>query len=221
MPLFYYTKGMRKTAIILAGGRGQRVQARDKCLIPLGSKPLIQHVVENLADVADEFVVAARDEQQGAAIKERIPSRITLVYDSVEDFGPLAGFLAGLARASSPFALVIGCDMPFVDPRVVELLFAVATQRDYDAVVPQWGNGMLEPLHAVYKREPTLAAVRDAIRRGDEKLANVLAQLRHVHFLPIAKLKEITPDLRTFRNINTYAELASCAALLAERCSDH
>jgi molybdopterin-guanine dinucleotide biosynthesis protein A len=212
---------MRKTAIILAGGRGQRVQACDKCLLPLGSKPLILHVVEKLETVADELIIAARDEQQGAAIKEWVPNTIALVYDSVEGFGPLAGFLAGLARAAAPFALVIGCDMPFVDPKVVEQLFAVALQWDYDAVVPQWENGMLEPLHAVYKCEPTLAAVRDAIRRGDEKLANVLARLRDVHFLPIAELKEIAPDLRTFRNINTYAELATCAALLAQRRSDH
>jgi molybdopterin-guanine dinucleotide biosynthesis protein A len=212
---------MQRTVIILAGGKGQRVQARDKCLIPLGSKPLIQHVVENLAGVADELIVAARDEQQGAAIKERIPNTIALVYDSVEGFGPLAGFLAGLARAAAPYALIIGCDMPFVDPQVVELLFAVAAHGEYDAVVPQWKNGMLEPLHAVYKREPTLAAVRDAISRGDEKLANVLARLRHVHFLPIPELREITPDLRTFRNINTHAELATCAALLTERHSDH
>jgi molybdopterin-guanine dinucleotide biosynthesis protein A len=212
---------MRKTAIILAGGRGQRVQTRDKCLIPLGSKPLILHVVEKLASVTDELIVAARDEQQGAAISQQLPERITLVYDSVEGFGPIAGFLAGLAHAATPYALVIGCDMPFVEPRVVALLFAVAAQRDCDAVVPQWENGMLEPLHAVYKREPTLAAVRDAIHCGDEKLAHVLARLRHVHFLPIAELREISPDLRTFQNINTYAELATCTALLTQGRSGH
>lgn len=212
---------MRKTAIILAGGRGQRVAARDKCLLPLGPKPLILHVVEKLATVADELIVAARDEQQGAAIRARVPQKITLVYDPVEGFGPLAGFLAGLDRAAAPYALVIGCDMPFVESRVVELLFAVAAHGEYDAVVPQWENGMLEPLHAVYRREPALAAVREAIRCGDEKLANVLARLRHVHFLPIAQVQAITPDLRTFRNINTYEELASCTALLTESPSEH
>ena len=204
---------MQKTVLILAGGKGQRFQSRDKCFIMLDGKPLIQRAVDNLSSVADETIVAARDEQQGARISTTIPDRIVLVFDSLKGFGPLAGILSGLDRASSSYSLIVGCDMPFVNKAVVGFLFAVAERGNYDAVVPRWENGMVEPLHAVYKSEAMLAAVRDAIERGDKKMFNVLSQLKNVKFISVNEIREITPELRTFRNINTPEELEKFATL--------
>ena len=65
---------------------------------------------------------------------------------------------------------------------------------------------MLEPLHAVYRREPTLSAIKNVIVEGDRRLSNVVAQL-DVYLLPVDKIRRIDPDLKTFTNINTPAEL--------------
>lgn len=198
---------MRKTIIILAGGKGERFQSRDKCFIMLNEKLLIQHAIDNLSRVADELIVAARDEQQGEQILNTLACKIVLVFDYFKGFGPLAGILSGLERASSSYSLILGCDMPFVNEDVVDYLFEVAERGKYDAVVPQWENGMVEPLHAVYKREPMLAAVLRAIERKEKKMFNVLSQLKNVKFLAVNELREIDPELTTFRNINTPEEL--------------
>ena len=205
---------MQRTVLILAGGKGRRFNSRDKCFIVLNHKTLIQHVIDNLADMADEIIVAARDEQQGRQIRQQISNNVGLVFDSISGFGPLAGVLSGLERASAPYSLVIGCDMPFVNRRVVDLLFTDAERGNYSAVVPTWENGMVEPLHAVYKKEPTLAAVRNSIKNGNERMFNVLLQLKNVHYLPVAQIKSLAPELMTFRNINTPEELRNCASLL-------
>jgi molybdopterin-guanine dinucleotide biosynthesis protein A len=214
---------MQKTVLILAGGKSQRFQSKplqglrgrgaephNKCLITLKNKPLIQHVIDNLSGVADEIIVAARDEQQGEQIRDKIPAKILLVFDSLRGFGPLAGALSGLERASFPYSLVIGCDMPFINEYVVEFLFEVAERGNYDAVVPRWENGMVEPLHAVYKKEPTLTAIKDAIKQGDNRIFTILSHLKNVNFLPVNKIREIDSDLKTFRNINTPEELEKC-----------
>ena len=201
---------MKKTVLILAGGKSQRFQSLDKCLITLNNKPLILHVIDNLSGVADEIIVAARDEQQGKQIRDKIPDKILLVFDSLKGFGPLAGVISGLERASFPYSLVIGCDMPFVNEYVVEFLFEVAERGNYDAVVPRWENGMLEPLHAVYKKEPTLTAIKDAIKQSDKRIFTSLSQLKNVNFVPVNKIREIDSDLKTFRNINTPEELEKC-----------
>ena len=214
---------MQKTVLILAGGRSQRFQSKplqglrgrgaephNKCLITLKNKPLILHVIDNLSGVADEIIVAARDEQQGEQIRDKIPDKILLVFDSLRGFGPLAGVISGLEKASFPYSLVIGCDMPFVNEYVVEFLFEVAERGNYDAVVPRWENGMLEPLHAVYKKEPTLTAIKDAIKQGEKRIFTSLSQLKNVNFVPVNKIREIDSDLKTFRNINTPAELEKC-----------
>ncbi len=205
---------MQRTALILAGGKGQRFNSRDKCFIVLDRKPLLQHVLDNLADTVDEIIVAARDERQGRRIRQQIPNSVILVFDSIRGFGPLAGVLSGLERASASYSLVIGCDMPFVNGRVVELLFTEAERGNYSAVVPIWENGMVEPLHAVYKNGPTLAVVRNAIKQGDERMFNVLLQLKNVHYLPVARIQALAPELTTFRNINTPEELQKCASVL-------
>ncbi|HUV80681.1 MAG TPA: molybdenum cofactor guanylyltransferase [Candidatus Bathyarchaeia archaeon] len=198
---------MQKTVIILAGGKGQRFQASDKCFITLNNKPLIQHAIDSLSSVADEIIVAARDEQQGEQIRDAIPNNTVLVFDTLKDFGPLAGVLSGLERASSSYSLVIGCDMPFVNRYVVEFLFEVAERGNYDAVVPRWESGMVEQLHAVYKREPMLAAIRDSIKKGDAKIFNVLSRLKNVNYIPMNTIRGIDTELITFRNINTPEEL--------------
>ena len=197
----------QKTALILAGGKSQRFQSRDKCFITLNHKPLIQHAIDNVSSVADEIIVAARDTQQGERIRNIIPNRVFLAFDSLKGFGPLAGVLAGLERASSLYLLVVGCDMPFINRSVVELLFEVAEQGNYDAVVPRWENGMVEPLHAVYKKEAMLKAVRDTIEKGDGKMFNVLSQLDKVHFVAMERIKKLDLELKTFRNINTLDDL--------------
>jgi len=195
--------------VILAGGKSQRFQSYsyDKCLSSLNGLPLLQHTVDRAAEVAaDEVIVAARDRKQGEAIRNRTTGDFSIVFDYLKDFGPFSGILAALERTSCYQCLIIGCDMPFINPEVVEFLFDIIASSGYDAVVPRWENGMLEPLHAVYRRESTLSAIKNAVVEGDRRLSNLLAQL-DVYLLPVAKIREIDPGLETFTNINTPAEL--------------
>ena len=207
---------MQKTVLILAGGQGRRFHSFDKCVATLDNKLLIQHAIDSISGLADEIIVAARDEQQGEQIRARVSDTINFAFDTLNGFGPLAGFLSGLEQASFPYSLVIGCDMPFINESVVELLFEIAF-TGYDAVVPRWENGMLEPLHAVYHREPMLAAIMDTVKTGDGMIFHVISQLKEVCFLPVNRIREIDPDLKTFRNINTPAELKKTKSFYALR----
>ena len=196
----------KKTVLILAGGKSQRFQHFDKCFITLNNKPLIQHTIDKASSVADEIIVAVRDKKQGEQIANKIPKQIVLVFDSLKEVGPLAGVLSGLKRASFSFSLVVGCDMPFVNPDVAKFLFEIAS-TGYDAVVPKWENGLVEPLHAVYRKEPMLAAIKEATGRSKRKIFDVLSQLKNIYFVPVKEIREIDPSLNTFININTPEEL--------------
>ncbi len=206
----------KKTALIMAGGKSQRFYPLDdKCSTTLNNKPLIQHAINRISSVTEEIIVAARDEEQGGGIKKIIKNsnKIVFVFDSSMGVGPLAGFLSGLERASFPYSIVIGCDMPFVDPVVATFLFAMAS-TGYDAVVPRWENGQVEPLHAVYRKEPMLTAIKETVGKGDGKIFDVLLQLQNVYFLPVARIREIDPSLKTFTNINSHEELKKYGILM-------
>ena len=202
-------KSCGRGIVILAGGKSERFQSQDKCLSTLNGIPLLQHTIDRVAWVApNEVIVAARDSEQGEEIRNRITGDFRIVFDYFTDFGPLSGLLAALEHTRCYHCLVIGCDMPFINPEVVEFLFDIIAASRYDAVVPCWDreSGMLEPLHAVYRREPTLSAIKNVIEEGNRRLSNVVAQL-DVYLLPVDKIRGIDPDLKTFTNINTPAEL--------------
>ena len=193
------------SAVILAGGRCQRFFPVEKCIALFKGKPLILHVVERLRSVASEIVVVARDEEQGAVLKCEIPHKITLTFDRIQNFGPLAGILAGLQASSNPFSIVVGCDMPFLSEEALKFL---AEQRsNYDAVVPLWEDGKIEPLHAIYRKKAMLKATKEAIRKGEHKISCAISSLRSVNFVPVAKIRKFDPLLRTFTNINTPEDL--------------
>ena len=48
---------MRPPAVILAGGRSSRMGGGDKCLLPLGSKPMIAHVLEAIAPQTADILI--------------------------------------------------------------------------------------------------------------------------------------------------------------------
>lgn len=181
-----------RTAIILAGGKGSRMDFAEKALLELCGKPIIERIIENFKSTVDTFIIAARDHEQGSKLKL---NGIKVVYDTIRDFGPIAGIHAGLEASTSKYNFITACDMPCINYKVVELLFARA--EGYDAAIPL----PPEPLHAVYKRGPTLNAAKNAIKERKGAIMYVIDQLR-VNFVPKEEIREIDPKLSTFININ-------------------
>jgi molybdopterin-guanine dinucleotide biosynthesis protein A len=181
-----------RTAIILVGGKGSRMDFTEKALLELRGKPIIEHIIENLKSTVDEFIIAARDEEQGSKLKL---DNVIMVYDSIKNFGPIAGIYAGLKASTSEYSFVTACDMPCINRKVVELLFTRA--KGYDAAIPF----PPEPLHAVYKKGSTLNAAKNAIERRKGAIMYIVDRL-NVNFVPKQDIREIDPQLSTFININ-------------------
>ncbi len=192
-----------RSAIILAGGKSTRINT-NKSMAQIGNKKMIEHVLDNVSEIVDEVLVVAGDIGQ----REKISTVICgagITHDSVIGYGPVAGILAGLRSAKGEYAMVVACDMPFVNPDVVDFLFSLA--EGYDAVVPRWSDGNIEPLHAIYKRNSTIKACESAIEKDDRRIVSPLNALSRVRYVSIEKIKEIDPELRTFINVNTIADL--------------
>lgn len=196
---------MQKTAIILAGGKSNRLHF-DKPYFSLNDKELINHVINRISSVVDEIVVVARDDKQEKELRKICSGELVFTFDVFKDYGPLAGILSGLERASFRYSLVVGCDMPYVNEEVVKFLFKIAF-KGYDAVVPKWENGMIEPLHAVYKNNEMLEAIRKAVKMEKRSISDALLHLKNIHFPPVAEIKEIDPKLKTFVNLNIPADM--------------
>lgn len=165
---------------------------QNKALLDLGGRPMIALIVERLRQVVDEVIISADDIQLYAPFADRC------VPDLYPGIGTLAGIHAGLRAARHDPVLVVGCDMPFLDPRV--LAWFLAQSADHDITVLRQGE-WVEPLHAVY-RQSCLPAIEAAIATGRRRIISFFDSVR-VRYVDPAEIGHLDPELRSFHNINT------------------
>ena len=208
-----------RSAVILAGGNSRRLGA-EKSLLEFEGKPLICWTAEKLSWAADEVVVVARNEAHAGRLEKIISDfapqqpepKVTFTWDSVAEFGPVAGLSAGMKEASGSLAFATGCDLPFLNPHVIERLFELAGEEDYEAAVPVQPNGFFEPLHSIYHRGKMLLACERAIEKSERRIHAPLQELC-VNRICVDLLRPLDPDLLTFFNLNTREDLERARAL--------
>ena len=200
------TGGMDVSGIVLAGGRSRRL-GRDKAVEPLGGKPLVRRVIDRLADVVDQMVVVVADIEQAERLP--LPDSTLVVVDAYPDRGSLGGIFSGLSAASAEWGLVVACDMPFLNRR---LLRHILDQRvEHDAVVPVL-DGRPEPTHAAYSKV-CLSPMERRLEARQLKIAGFFDDVR-VRPVSEAQVDEIDPDRLSFLNVNTPDDLERALALV-------
>jgi molybdopterin-guanine dinucleotide biosynthesis protein A len=164
------------SAVILAGGGSTRM-GFDKALLPFGGVPLIQHLVDDLRPRFDGLLVGASDVEKYRFLA------LPVVPDRQRDMGPLEGLRVCLE--ASPFELnfVTACDVPRVDPSLINRLFRAI--EDADVAVPVSAEGRPEPLLALYRRDAHRIATQ-VIASGERKLRALLARLK-VREIPLGQ----------------------------------
>ena len=187
------------SGLVLAGGRGLRMGGVDKGLQAFRGRPLVDHAIARLAPQVAEVMVSANRNADLYAQRG-----VRVLADPSADFpGPLAGMLAGLRAARTPWLAVVPCDSPLLPVDLVERLANGMAQDARGAVVERFagrGEFRLEPVCCLLATSlaDDLARSLDA---GDRKVESWL--LRHA--TPV--LFERADDDGAFANFNTLAEL--------------
>ncbi|MBP0591761.1 molybdenum cofactor guanylyltransferase MobA [Paraburkholderia sp. LEh10] len=191
------------TGLLLAGGRGMRMGGADKGLQKLHGEPLALHVLRRLAPQAGPMLISAnRHADLYSALGA--PFRATVVADTLPDFpGPLAGLLAGLRAARTPFVLSAPCDTPGLpDDLAARLAAALDAQHADIATVTTTdaqGNTSIHPVFALL-RTSLADDLEGFLQAGERKVRTWYARHRAVEVA--------FADERTFYNINSLQELA-------------
>jgi len=168
---------------------------QNKAFLDLGGRPLISKVVERMAQICSDVLIVASNTRQ----YERLS--LPVIPDIFRNVGVLGGLHAGLAAAAHDLALVVACDMPFLN---TTLLTAFAGWAEgFDVVILRQGNNV-EPLHAAY-RKTCLPAIEHAIHAGQHRVISFFPQV-HTRYVTPADIMPIDPALSSFRNVNTPKE---------------
>lgn len=201
-------------AVILAGGKGSRFGG-NKHLRKLGDKPLLLHVIERASTVAEEVLVVLKHDDTIESYRNLLPSNVNLILDSAESEAPLVGIMTGAKASTSEYSAFLSCDLAFVNPGALGYLFDQAER--VDAAIPEWPDGLLEPLHAVYRTRGLANAAEAALEAHEYRNIAVARRLKEVKHVPVEEIKRFDPELLTFFNANTPEDLAKAEKILAEK----
>jgi molybdenum cofactor guanylyltransferase len=185
---------MNWTGVVLAGGRSSRM-GRDKALIELGGRTLLQRALDLLAPHVDDLLII------GDAVAHVDPLART-IPDERPGQGPLGGLVTALKHARHELVVVVACDMPGLTDAFIERIQLEMTHHA-DAIIPEH-DGLIEPLAACYHRQ-CLAPFERSIVQEALKMSGALEQVR-AYFVPIYPGAGDWPD-DLFRNINAPGDL--------------
>ena len=156
------------TGVGLAGGKAERMDGYPKGRLTWQGRTLIAAAVDALDQVAGETRIVANDAGPYRDLGRPIHP------DLHPGLGPIGGLETALAAASTPFVLVVACDMPDLS---VPLLRGLRDRPEhFDAVVPLLGPHP-EPLCARYAVR-ALPRVREQIAQGRRSLQTLLSVLQ-------------------------------------------
>ena len=199
-----------KSCIILCGGMSTRM-GQDKGSMLIEGKPMILHVIETVSDIVDEIVVVLRDAERVETYKNMlefmnldfgVELKVDLKFctDIIRDEGPLVGILTGLSHIKSSRALVLPCDSPYISKSFILKMFQLSEDDEYDAVVPRYLDGKMEPLHSIYRKRSE-GIIQKILEDGLRDVRSLLSRSK-VKFVDAESVDETG---RSFQNMNRAA----------------
>ncbi len=179
--------------VILTGG-GSRRMGRDKAMLPIGGKTMLQHLIDKyraLGPVAVSVNKAGRFPFEGAMeLEDRYP-----------DMGPMNGIVSAFAESGEDIIFMTGTDLPFGDTALVERLCTL--MGDAEACIMRRGKKGFEPLYALYRR--SCGAKADECLAAGKKSIRDLLELISIRYVEPEELAEFDLD-RILMNVNTAEE---------------
>ena len=182
------------TAFVLAGGKSSRM-GRDKAFLPWGEGTLLSHALQVASAVSPRVRIV------GSATKF-VPFG-PVVEDIYRDRGPLGGIHAALAGCSTDLNLMLAVDLPFIEPRFLHFMIALAEEGGA-VVTVSYADGVSQPLCAVYRRE-FAAIAEQSLQAGRNKIDPLFATVR-TRIVPAEEWTHAGFSAAMFRNLNTHEE---------------
>ena len=205
---------------ILTGGQSRRM-GTDKSQLVIDGVSFVERIACELAIVASSATIVGKG-AESLVKDEGIPSgqgqqtsqpSIRWVPDVYPDWGALGGVHAALSACAAVWALIVGCDFPFVTSELFARLASFA--EDSEAVAPIQSDGIPQPLCALYRVEPCLGRAEQRIKSGERKPIALLQSVR-TRWVSFDELRNLEGADHFFDNINTPKDYARAKGVATE-----
>ena len=187
------------TAIVLAGGKGSRMNFQEKAWMLHRGKPLLCHVIDSIRPQVNTILISrnATDDARYDELPYACFADVGTDDDSIGLYGPLSGISVCAKHITALLTLVVPCDTPRLPDNLVSLLFAGL--EDASIAVAHDGN-QEQPL-VFLARTQSLQKIDSYLQSGRRSVKGWLEGTDHnvVYF---------KAGSQEFENINSVDQLA-------------
>ena len=213
----------RINCIILSGGLSSRM-GEDKALLKVGTKSIIELMIDKLKPFCDEIIISANDVEKYSEFGYKV------VPDKFKDSGPLAGIYSSLFESNTERNFVISSDLPLVPQKIIERLINYNSSKEiilpvtsgkYHQLCGVYSKSVLEKAESILSVEEEKGgkAEREKRRKGEAEKGRKrntsvkrLLEVCEVEFVDMTNLiKE-----NEFLNMNTKEDFTIIEKLLTE-----
>jgi molybdopterin-guanine dinucleotide biosynthesis protein A len=130
----------------------------------------IQRLKEKVGRLTSEILLVTNDQDTFSFLE------LPMIEDKKKGQGPLAGIQAGLSKSKNSWNLIVACDLPYFDERVVSVLVKKAISHPKaQAIIPHI-HGREHPLYALYHQSAE-GVVAKNLEQGTRRIRDALCHL--------------------------------------------
>lgn len=193
------------SAAVLVGGESRRMGC-NKAFLRLEDSTMLESIISRVSLVIPDVFLVGCDEKLYSYLK------LPFYTDIYKDCGPLGGIHCALYESKTPYVFICACDMPYLEPQLINYMADKAIKYDYDIVVP-YVRDEVEPLFAIYSKN-CLATISARIKSGRKKIREVFKRV-NTNYICADEIRKITnPDL-AFINLNTQNDVRKARQLVS------
>jgi len=180
---------------------------RDKGLVEVAGRPMIEYVLESLRPQVKSVMINANRNTEFYARYD-----VPVIADVLAGFnGPLAGMASGMAAARTPMIFTAPCDSPFLPNDLVQRL-ADAKQLANAAIAVAHNGERMQPVFALLETK-LLGSLQEFLGRGERKIDRWFAEHQAISV-------DFSDRPETFINVNTPEEVTRVEAMIRNGTAD-
>ena len=196
------------TAIILAGGKSERMNGKDKGLLRINNQYVIKHLYNLSKNYSSNVYINANRN-----IDDYTKMGFEVWQDIIPGYqGPLAGMYTSLKNSKTQYILTLPCDGPLVNAIYFERMLRVSDENKVELRSAHNGE-RLQPVYSLISID-LITSLKSFLDSGQRKIDK---------WFGLCKLEEIdfSDNKNLFININKESDLVEYRELINRYLKDY
>lgn len=152
------------TGVVLAGGKSSRFGS-NKALSKYGDETFLKHIAVLLQSYTKEVVISG-------FYPEYESIGMPILEDKISGIGPLGGIYTALLYSSTPWILVLTCDMPFITSEIITHMLAAGKGEN----VIGWDHPENIGIFPLLISKELLPEIEKAIEKKQYRIKQILSK---------------------------------------------